>query len=553
MPTPDSIGDADPFSVLGVTHDCTLEALHLAYRTLARRYHPDVNADPSAAAHMRTINAAFVAARRELLSRGQTSSWHRSGSVSPEPPTPAASEPTARQAPAKEPWTTSSQTNSPTEARDRWAQVVGPAAAIHLRAINLAQRWSRLRSASSSITYAPPTGTHVRRTWIVKSFIGISALLSLAVLLPRLVTVTPVASPTHKSTPLTLTPDMTLSIPWPGLGHVELRDHKIAVAPTGPVSRDSPITWSADGKYLAITTSASLSGSATASVIVVRAQDAYQVSTIPGIAAQWSPRADQLAVLAPTSVSTAPQLELLGIADLLDGHGALSAHVIAPSAGQYLTWSPSGEMIAFSAQGQREINLFNLMTESVSTVLREPPGTIIKPKLWLDDHTILSIQVTSRGGSLEAVDTLAHDLHTLASDVNPKSPLAWNPARGQLLYAANTSGRSTDTAYLRGEVSQPPIAVPSNLPTELLGGWSPDGQWLSFAGPTHPASRNVICLARAPMTLPVASWDTTCLLVPGTLLGLTWETSGARLNYVRQVVGQAATEELREVDVRIVS
>jgi hypothetical protein len=549
--TPEGIGSSDPFALLGVPRDCTLEALHLAYRTLARRYHPDVNADPCAAAHMRVINTAFVAARHELLTHGQPSPWGWSDPLEP-PPVHDPGAPEPRQHPVKTAWTMSPLADSPTEARDLRARIVREAASAGSWATHLVQHMRRLRSTPSASANAPPVGAHGRRAWMAR-IIGACALLAVVVLLLRFVAFTPSAPPTRQASPLTLTPDVSLSIPWPGLGHVELTDHALGVAPAGSVSRDSPIAWSADGKYVALATSAQPSGSATASVIVVRAQNGQQISTIPGIAAQWSPRADQLAVVAPTAASSAPQLELLSLPDLLDTQSAPSAHVIVLSAGQYLTWSPSGEMIAFSAQGQRELNLFDLNTGSVSTILREPPGVIIKPKLWLDDHTILAVQVTNRSGSLVAVNTLIHELRTVANDVNPKSPLAWSAGLGQLLYAVSTSGQATDTAYLQDGTSQLPIAIPGDLPTELLGGWSPDGQWLSFAGPTHPASKDAICLARAPETLSTVSWDAKCLLVQGTLLGLAWETAGARLSYVRQVVGQPATEELMEIDIRIVS
>ena len=42
--------DEDPFTVLGVSRSCTLSELKQVYRELARRYHPDVNPGPEAAA-----------------------------------------------------------------------------------------------------------------------------------------------------------------------------------------------------------------------------------------------------------------------------------------------------------------------------------------------------------------------------------------------------------------------------------------------------------------------------------------------------------------------
>jgi hypothetical protein len=50
----------DPYRVLQVEPHADQEAIRAAYRRLARLYHPDLNADPSAAARMRAINAAYA-------------------------------------------------------------------------------------------------------------------------------------------------------------------------------------------------------------------------------------------------------------------------------------------------------------------------------------------------------------------------------------------------------------------------------------------------------------------------------------------------------------
>jgi curved DNA-binding protein CbpA len=49
----------DPYRILQVAPNADLEAIHAAYRRLARRYHPDLNPRPEAAAQMRAINAAY--------------------------------------------------------------------------------------------------------------------------------------------------------------------------------------------------------------------------------------------------------------------------------------------------------------------------------------------------------------------------------------------------------------------------------------------------------------------------------------------------------------
>jgi curved DNA-binding protein len=60
----------DYYEVLGVARDASGEELQRAFRTLARRYHPDVNSDPSAEERFKEINEAYhVLADPETRSR----------------------------------------------------------------------------------------------------------------------------------------------------------------------------------------------------------------------------------------------------------------------------------------------------------------------------------------------------------------------------------------------------------------------------------------------------------------------------------------------------
>ena len=49
----------DLYRTLQVEPNADLEAIHAAYRRLARLYHPDLNPRPEAAERMRAINAAY--------------------------------------------------------------------------------------------------------------------------------------------------------------------------------------------------------------------------------------------------------------------------------------------------------------------------------------------------------------------------------------------------------------------------------------------------------------------------------------------------------------
>jgi hypothetical protein len=49
----------DPYAVLGVPRGASRREIAAAYRRLVKRHHPDVDPDPSAAARMQRINAAW--------------------------------------------------------------------------------------------------------------------------------------------------------------------------------------------------------------------------------------------------------------------------------------------------------------------------------------------------------------------------------------------------------------------------------------------------------------------------------------------------------------
>jgi DnaJ-class molecular chaperone len=54
-----AVGERDYYDILGVSRDASPEEIRRAYRTLARRYHPDVNKEPGADERFKEIGAAY--------------------------------------------------------------------------------------------------------------------------------------------------------------------------------------------------------------------------------------------------------------------------------------------------------------------------------------------------------------------------------------------------------------------------------------------------------------------------------------------------------------
>lgn len=81
----------DPHAVLGVSVDADDEAIAVAYRKLAKRFHPDTNGgQEDAAARMAEINVAYA------LLRDATAEMHARSAKAPPKPAPPQSQPFRR-------------------------------------------------------------------------------------------------------------------------------------------------------------------------------------------------------------------------------------------------------------------------------------------------------------------------------------------------------------------------------------------------------------------------------------------------------------------------
>lgn len=83
---------ADPYAVLGVGPDATLDEIRTARRRLAAEFHPDHGGDP---VRMGEINIAFDSVVARLTIGPASASGSGSASTSAPPPPPAASQPSS--------------------------------------------------------------------------------------------------------------------------------------------------------------------------------------------------------------------------------------------------------------------------------------------------------------------------------------------------------------------------------------------------------------------------------------------------------------------------
>ncbi len=522
MAAPETPGEHDPFAVLGVPRGCSPETLHRAYRTLARRYHPDVNADAAAAADMRRINAAFVAARRELRA-------HAVAPALPTPTPPAAAAPTpASNPPAATATSASPGTPTPTSGRP-----VGGASSFPPRYARLASQAARARIILARVAARP--------LWGLGVLVAASGALVLLLVLARAgwIGISNAAPPGGVPA---LAMGQSTTATWPGVGHVRLREHAIATLPAGSYQNPS---WSYDDHYVAVSANDAPGHTGHPSILVLDASG-HEVRSLPGFAARWSPRADDLAILALPQGATVPELDLADIA-------AGTERTLVAQAGNHLAWSPDGSQIAFSAQSQRVIRLLDPRTGQMSllyTPLAGEPGTHVLPLGWYDAGDVLCVETAGTSTQLVLLQLASGALAPLPPALTGiNQEVAWNPASGQVLYTAPPSGQTSGATFLLDRASGATHTIPGRRNAGLLAGWSANSAWLGAAANPSGAGDSTLCLVALSANVSPSAWPGRCLALGERVDGLRWENQAAQLSYL---VRTGTSEQLRELAISVV-
>lgn len=619
--TPDTLGGADPFRLLGVSRECSPEALHRAYRELARRTHPDRNEDPRANAQMRLINTAYLAAQQELRLRARrpVRSAVRSGVAPATAPTTAPAAPSAahaapasaaptkdagraerepierepieREPPAPPPHPESAQPPPPARARSvptaaggatashgpeqpRRATTTAPAVTalvVQGHSRDSAYPIGKARAASQPRTIAVPVPTPKRAgsagAWADLSLGRRLLLGALAVLLIVVVVgvgwllTQPVAGgpsgsahqfPTSggegATVPYALADSGQTIMSWPGIGQVTLENRVVGLLPTG-LHPTGDIQWSFDHAFVAVTATMGAAGSQP-QVYVLRVQDDH-LDVLPGSDPRWSPVADTLAFASHPVSSRSQQVSLVGFtASGMSAPGSMGN-------GEAPIWSQDGTSLAFSASGQRAIDVLRVAANAPVAWYRAPSGERVTPLLWMNAQALLCSEADASSTKIVVVQPNGK-VSQIANVASSHVAGAWSLEAGNGGTLIATRLPKQDTITLSKLTLNPATQTWTYRPLGTLPGMryvagvSGAGQWLVAASQHDRSGQSHLCLV--PPGVPQQSTDLAssmkCLVVHADILGLGRDSTASDVSYVADT-GKDTPIKLQTVSISV--
>lgn len=497
--------DDDPFTILGVSRTCTPSELKQVYRELARRYHPDVNPGPEAAARMKRINLAYDRALAEL-ERAMRLRAARASAMT-----------------------------AMTVAMRRQQQP-GAMTQVFGRGVNIARA-------------AAPRRGHRRWLW-VSLVTGTVVLALVAALIVRALKL-PAPNPTaaHGSSLPTLRLGGNVSFAWQDSGSVTMSDRLIAQLGMG-IHLNEPPQWSTDGNDVAVSVAPAGSNGAAASdastILVLRGNDVLR--RFPGTSARWSPMTDQLALLTGPDSPNAPLLELASPLS------PSAPTVLDTNAATHLAWSDDGTQIAYSANGQQQLRVAAI-AQRAPRMLDKTLGQRLIPLGWQGSQ-VIEIVHNKGAVSLVGVDALDDQKVTLADVDSLATETTVIVSKAGIAYLTRSAVSPFVTFNWLAPASQQQWSalLPGVQGVRFLAGWSVDGDWMALvpaSSDSVSSGTSEICFAHAPrpQSDPPSSWPLHCLLIPGVLEGMNWEPRSGTLSYVREAQPGGALE-LRELHIQ---
>jgi hypothetical protein len=486
----ESLDIEQAYQILELAPDADTQQIRAAYRSLARRFHPDVNDEPDAEGRMKRLNAAFA-----LLTK-------RTTGVAEEPP----------------PWD---------------GERVGPWHAAHASATSYTRAWRPGDASAAPYTQKPEV--YLGHDWLRWRLLA--AVLALVLLLiggPFLVGVvrahlaalplpryaaTPAATavatgtlPALSTTPaatnkiVTFTPGQAFTLIGPGIGQLSLRDTALPIIPAGTVVASppdaflaadwKPVAWSPDGSEVAVTL---------APAAVPNAPHEVEVATVPGgrvlalyqaQAAVWAPDSRHIALI----VAQNPALPVtqttysVAIGDVTRPTQPISGALAQIAS--FPIWTPDSQNLIFAQQQQTQLWEYPISGHP-RLLLTEPLGFRVEPVAWLDATTLLCMDrsnqrymltlVTPASGSeqpLSAPDTVAPRAVVANAGQDVIYRFAANQGQGVQLLDYSLARRDATTLIPSGYAPDSPSL-------------SSDGALLAFTAASNSAAARPLCLSPA--------------------------------------------------------
>jgi len=503
------------YQILELPPDADTQQIRAAYRSLARRFHPDVNKDPDADQRMKRLNAAFA-----LLTK-------RATGVAESPPL---WDDVRVEPPNRQPWRASYAQYPPEEQEEEPDQLWGGG------------RWWHHR-----VTVPVIAGALLMLLLILAPML-FNALRSGATMLPRHATAPTAAAGSRPRvtarppavatppTPVAFTPGGTFTITVPGVGRLSLRDTLlyrppadmvIASAPQALVEANwSPIAWSPQGDKVAVVLAPTVAPNAPQIVEVISVASGQVLASYSAQAATWAPDGQHLALV----IAQNPDLPA----------GKTAYHIVvqnlaAPTAPLALDalaieslpiWTPDSQSLIFSASHQTQLWEYPIAGQP-RVLLSEPLGTHIQPLVWLNSRALVCMQIRRHTYTLTVV-TIAtgQEQPFSAPDTVLPRPVALDGGQ-HIVYrfaaAANQPSQLLESAP--GQSGATPLTAGSSAAD--FPGLSADGRLLTYTATAGDTGRPSLCILPAQ---GLASAVPACALpTSGTLYAPIWSPARQQL------------------------